>query len=230
MYINTNKKTPDPNPTSDTIERIYETKFLGLTITSDLSWKPHIHKVANKIKPGIAMLYKIRPILDSKSLLHIYYSLIHSHLYYAILIWGCAPQSHLDPLLKLQKKAIRIIDRKNPLTSCRPLFKKYNILTIISLYVLEASCYVKKRLLQNNHDCHESVIQTTSNVHTHYTRQQNLIYIRNNTGSKSDTIHKCSTIYNKLPDHLKTIHNLNKFRAKTKDHILQTTLYNLREF
>ena len=230
MYINTNNKNPDPEPSSHSIERIYETKFLGLTITSDLNWKPHIHKVANKIKPAIAMLYKLRSTLDSKTLLHIYHSLIHSHLNYAILIWGGAPQSHLDPLLKLQKKAIRIIDRKDPLTSCRPLFKKYNILTIISLYVLEASYYAKRRLLQDNHNYHDTAIQTTNNIHTHFTRQQNLIYIQNNTRPKSDIVHKCSKIYNKLPDYLKTIQNLNKFRAETKKHLLQSTLYTLREF
>ena len=126
------------------VEFITETKFLGIIITSDLSWNSHILYVAKKIKPGIAMLYKLRDSLPTSSLLQIYFSLIHSHLSYAILIWGSSPHTHISKLLKLQKKAIRILSNKSPRTSCRPLFKHYNILTVTSLYILEASNFAKK--------------------------------------------------------------------------------------
>ena len=206
------------------IQKTEQTKFLFLHISSNLSWT----HVISKVRPGIAMLYKLKSVVESKTLLRIYFSLIHSHLNYAILIWGDAPLTHLNQHLKLQKKAIRIILHKSPLTSCRPLFKELSILTITSIYILEASCYAKKLLLRHNqHTSHQS-LQTTSEMHQHCTRQQNNIYIPNNR--KLDIKSKCSIIYNKLPAHLKTIPTIHKFRLSTKKYLLENTLYSIKEF
>ena len=38
-----------------------------------------------------------------------YYSLLYPHLFYGIPIWGNADETHLNSLIKLQKKAIRLI-------------------------------------------------------------------------------------------------------------------------
>ena len=231
MYINPKNHAEIPISTTDTannIQKTEQTKFLGLHISSNLSWTHHITHVISKVRPGIAMLYKLKSVVESKTLLRIYFSLIHSHLNYAILIWGDAPLTHLTKLLKLQKKAIRIILHKSPLTSCRPLFKELSILTITSIYILEASCYAKKLLLRHNqHTSHQS-LQTTSEMHQHCTRQQNNIYIPNNR--KLDIKSKCSIIYNKLPAHLKTIPTIHKFRLSTKKYLLENTLYSIKEF
>ena len=109
-------------PNNYNINNTTETTFLGVSITPDLTWKNHILRICNKIKPAIAMLYKLRNTLPAHSLLQIYFSLIHSHISYAILVWGNSPPTHLTNILKLQKKAIRLIANVAPRTSCRPLF------------------------------------------------------------------------------------------------------------
>ena len=123
--------SPIPN---NSIQKTEITKFLGITISSDLSWNSHISRVIQKVKPAIGMLYKLRNLVNTSTLLQIYFSLIHSHLSYAIIIWGDAPKTLLINLLKLQKKALRIINRKSPLTSCRPLFRKHKIFSHFTLY------------------------------------------------------------------------------------------------
>ena len=227
---NRNNNTPLTINNTHNINRVEEIKFLGLNITDKFSWNEHIHHVIKKIKPGIATLYKLREVAELPTLLQIYYSLIHSHLAYSILIWGNAPHTYLDKLLKIQKKAIRIITRSSPLTSCRPLFQKHNILTVFSLYVLEASCYVKKCLLQPDVNSVSSIIQA-GNIHSHNTRQQNNIFIHNSTNrqKKTNLNLQCALIYNKLPDHLKQIPNINTFKAKTKYLLLNNALYGVHE-
>ena len=210
------------------INKTDQTKFLGITITPDLSWKTHISQVIKKVKPGIAMLYKLRNSLPTPALLQIYFSLIHCHLSYAILVWGNSPQNQMTKLLKLQKKAIRIIAHKSPRTSCRPLFKQYRILTIFSLYILESSCYAKKALLTN----YSSTIQSISNVHSHNTRQQDNIFVHYTTPNqrKFDTNVKSAIIYNKLPAHLKAILYIQKFRQETKKFLLDNSIYSIQEY
>ena len=233
MHINTTKNRQLSNITPNSpniIQKTDKTKFLGLHISSDLAWNHHIHHIINKIRPGIAMLYKLKDALETKTLLHIYFSLIHSHLNYAILVWGDAPNTLISQLLKLQKKAIRIILHKSPLTSCRPLFKQLSILTVPSIYILEASCHAKKSLLRLNSDPSHQPARTSNEIHSHYTRQRNNIYIPNCKFSKHDIKSKSSHIYNQLPPQLKSIYNLQKFRLSTKKYLLDDTIYSLKEF
>lgn len=214
------------------IKEAIEVKFLGITITPELSWKRHIEQIANKIRPGIAMLYKIRKLVDTSTLLHIYYSLIQSHLSYGILVWGGAPQHQIDILLKLQKKAIRIIARKNRLTSCRPLFKEYHILTVPSLYILESSCYAKKSIHSNSStNSSRQLTRTVNEIHSHNTRHQNNIFLPNISSIKKkyNTLFNCSVIFNKLPGNLKDIAGLKQFRVATKQHLMEKTLYSVKE-
>ena len=234
MQIQIKSKSKDTRPT--TINSIYnlsavvETKFLGLHISSDLTWNNHIQHTINKIRPGIATLYKLRNTLDIKPLLHIYFSLIHSHINYCILIWGAAPHTQMLKILKLQKKAIRIITHNDPLTPCRPLFQKYNILTVFSQYILEASCHVKKLLLDSSPSLLNQ-IETSSSIHSHHTRLRNNAYIHysNTYHKKTDITIRFSKMYNKLPEPLKLITNLKSFRLATKKHLLQKPIYNINE-
>ena len=43
-------------------------------------------------------------------------------------VWGLACQTHLDYLIKLQKRVIRIIVGVHPRTHTEPLFRKLNLL------------------------------------------------------------------------------------------------------
>ena len=230
------RPTPDfltnyPPNRSIKIDSTEQTKFLGVTFSSDLSWQSHINTVTKKIKPGIAMLFKLRHSLPTPALLQIYFSLIHSHLSYAILIWGGSPETSMIKLLRLQKKAIRIIDHKPPRTSCRPLFKKYNILTITSLYILQSALHIKKALTTNQTNPSGSSIQTNRDIHSHYTRQRNNIFIHNlpNSARKTNVNYSSSIIYNKLPDHLKQITCVRKFKRATKEFLLTNSFYSVQE-
>ena len=91
-FTNTNTSSLQTHINVKSIIPTNEGKFLGITITSNLSWESHITQVANKIKPGIAMLYKIRDLVNETALLQVYHALIQSHVSYGILLWGGAPQ------------------------------------------------------------------------------------------------------------------------------------------
>ena len=58
----------------------------------------------------------------------LYYSLFHSHLIYALPIWSCTNSGTLNPLFKMQKNAIRIVNNVPYNAHTEPLFKKCDIL------------------------------------------------------------------------------------------------------
>ena len=58
-----------------------ELKYLGITFDNTLSFSTHINQVTQKISKVVGILWKYIK-------LKIYYSLVYSHLSYAILVWG----------------------------------------------------------------------------------------------------------------------------------------------
>ena len=111
-----------------TLERLYFTKFLGVIIDDKLSFIRHITYIKSKISKGLGILFKARKYLNRKCLLNLYYSFIYPYLTYCVEVWGNTPDTHIDPLIKLQKKVIRIITFSPYLTHIEPLFKELNIL------------------------------------------------------------------------------------------------------
>ena len=84
-------------------------KFLGLYIDPKFNLKYHVTTIAKKISTSLYFTRTAKKILNAKALTSLYYSLIHSHLIYAIHVWSICSQSSITKLFKLQKKAIRII-------------------------------------------------------------------------------------------------------------------------
>ncbi len=84
-------------------------KFLGLYIDPSFSFNFHAKQIHRKISSALYFMRTAKNILNTKALTSLYYSLIHSHLIYAIQIWSTCSQHLINNLFKLQKKAIRII-------------------------------------------------------------------------------------------------------------------------
>ena len=64
----------------------------------------------------------------------LYFSLVHPHLFYGILAWGNANPAVLNTTIKLQKRAIRIINNAGYNSHTDPLFKISGILKVRDLY------------------------------------------------------------------------------------------------
>ena len=108
------------------IEQVDEFNFLGLTLDANLTWKKHVNKIANKCSKTTGVLNKLKHILplDIKTLL--YNSLILSHINYCITVWGYKGSR----IVRIQKKAVRIITLNRYNSHTEPLFKTLQILKI----------------------------------------------------------------------------------------------------
>ena len=94
------------------IEKEY-IKYLGVLIDSTLSWKHHVSNISKKISRSIGIMYKLRPFLPLKVLKNVYYSLVYSHIVYAIEVWGSTSKTEMNKILILQKKAMRLMTYKD---------------------------------------------------------------------------------------------------------------------
>ena len=85
------------------INRVKETKFLGVILDERLKWNAQIKQIESKVSKGIGMMHQSKGRLNQKSLLTLYNSIIFPYLYYCVEVWG---NTRLCKLEKLQKQAI----------------------------------------------------------------------------------------------------------------------------
>ena len=110
-------------------------KYLGVLLDSHLSWKYHIDNVALKISRLFLVIARLRHLVPFTTLLSIYRSLILPYLSYGLAAWGQAAKSHLQKILVLQKRALRLMYFCKPRAHAVPLFVSSKILPLNMLYV-----------------------------------------------------------------------------------------------
>ena len=71
------------------LERVTEYEYLGVILSANLSWSPHIEKLVTTTRRMIGMLYRqFYQWSDPEALIRLYISLIRPHLEYAAPVWS----------------------------------------------------------------------------------------------------------------------------------------------
>ena len=94
-------------------------------------------------------MYKLRPFLPLNVMKNVYYSLIYSHIIYAIEVWGSAFKAELNKIFVLQKRVMRLLTFNDvypsipgPLSPTAPIFAKLNALKVDDIYNHQVSKFV----------------------------------------------------------------------------------------
>ena len=83
---------------------------LGLSLSSNLTWKTHIHSLAKHASEKLGFLARVCGFFSSSHLLTIYKSQIRPSVEYCSHVWRHAPKSTLCLLDRIHSKAIRLIN------------------------------------------------------------------------------------------------------------------------
>ena len=126
------------------LKRVDKTKFLGVTIDENLSWKNHIDGITKTISRNVGMINKLKFIIPERILRTLYCTLVLPYINYGILIWGKACKTYLEKIHKLQKWAVRIISNSHYRSHSAPLFQKHDILNVHDSYKLELGVFMYK--------------------------------------------------------------------------------------
>ena len=91
------------------IEQVKYTKFLGLYIDDELTWKYHLDHAAAKISKMTGIMAKARHYLSLKTLQTIYDTMVYPYLTYCNIIWTSTYPTRLKSIFMIQKKIVRIM-------------------------------------------------------------------------------------------------------------------------
>ena len=156
-------------------------------------------------------------------------SLIFSHINYCNLIWGSAYDITLDPLIKMQKKAIRLVNNSHYLEHTAPIFSSLKIIKVQQVFKLNCLIFMYKCAKNDKFPNFKQRLFRNSDVHTHNTRINEHYRIPN------IRLHLCRkayfinglTLWNSLEDNIKSCTNLINFKQKSEI-IINTKYFGLR--
>ena len=88
------------------IDRVQSFKYLGVTMDSKWSWKPHISNLLKKLGHCLSLFNRIFHMLDNRTRIAFYNGLVLPHLDYANTVWGDQPglKSEMEKLQSFQNK------------------------------------------------------------------------------------------------------------------------------
>ena len=103
IFKNKHSNKPDLNYKIEiddkNIEKVEITKFLGVLIDNNLSWKAHTMHISKIVSKYNGIIRKIRSYLNKDSLLTLYNTLVLPYLSYCTLVWEIKIIPSLNPYL-----------------------------------------------------------------------------------------------------------------------------------
>jgi hypothetical protein len=220
LFGNKTNINTDISFNENSIERVKVTKFLGVYIDENLNWKHQIKHITSKISKSIAIICKVRNIVDKNVLKVLYCSLILPYLNYCVAIWGNSYKTNLKSIVLLQKKIIRIICGVKKFDSTNVLFLGLKLLKfndIIEFEILSIVYKAHNGLLPNNIQNYFS-INTGENYHTRQKGKFKVKYARTNSKLMSISIRGIK-LWNDLDRILTSCNTLLTFRNGLKNNI-----------
>lgn len=196
-------------------------KMLGLRIDCHLKWSNHIQDVCTKLSKICYALALTSKQCSSSIIRQLYFASFHSAIKYAIVHWGLSPDAH--SVFLLQKRAVRIMANLKYNESCRDAFKSLNILTMISVYIYEITCFVYKN---------KATFLENRPQHLYNTRKKDLLIPHKHETAlyqKSLFFNGCK-FFNTLPENVKCLPTFSKFKTAVKSLLLNKNCYTIAEF
>ena len=180
------------------------TLFLGVLLDSKLDFKAHASHIRKKVAKGIYVLGRAKKFFDELTIRDLYYAFIHPYLYYCNEVWGNAYGLPVDPLVKLQKRAVRIIAGVSRDYHTHELFQRFKIVPIDKSKLYEYNVYMFIYKLLNNQLLPgiQSSFVFNNHIHDHSTRHSGGIHMHtiNCTTRQNAIRHQSAVLYNKRPD------------------------------
>ncbi len=195
-------------------------KFVGMFIDHKLTWCDHIAHVNIKISKSLYALNCIKRYVPMPLLKTLYYTMVQTYLSYGIIFWGSANQGQLQKTVKLQKKAIRIVNGATYNAHTLPLFRDNNILILTDMYKTEVLKFMYDIIAKLSPIKLIEMFMTNIDVHGYNTRQNFHIRDRRTLKASKSLLHAGPQLWSNLPNEIRRLTEKNLFKSKIKSHCI----------
>ena len=206
------------------IQNVDKQKLLGVVIDNKLSWNEQIDNVCLNISRRITLLKLLSKYVDQKSMNQYYNSYILPIFDCGCMIWGRCTTANTQRLLKLQKRAARIILLADILTPSLRMFNELQWLSFPRRVQYHSCVMVYKALNNLAPDYVKDLFKNVSDKHNRNTRSVDkaLLHIprfKTNSFENSFSV-SAARLWNTIPLEVRTSSNLETFKRSVKNHLM----------
>ena len=119
-------------------------KFVGHHLDEFLTWDYQLNHVYSKLAGANFAIARVKHFAPLKVRLTLYNSLFRSHLEFGMLAWAGINPTKLKKITTLQKKCVRNVMAKGPISHTDPMFSKLKILKLDDLFKYNCSTFMHK--------------------------------------------------------------------------------------
>ena len=205
-----------------TIDEVDSTKLLGVKINNSLSWNGQIAQVKKAAAYRLSLLRKIRKSLPFETRILYYNYYVKPIIEYCCSVWGNCTRDNILQVVKIQKKAARLILDAPPLTPSKFMFQKLKWLPFDEIVKFKQACLVYKALSGNAPQYIQAMF-TNIKDHSRYSLRSatnNKLFVPRCHHRSISYTGVC--IWNALPENIKSAETFIKFKHLYVQRILQT--------
>ena len=206
------------------IERVSNTKFLGVFVDECLTWSVHNNYVVNIVSKYTGILYRLKHCLPNDALFSLYTTLVLPYLNYCNIVWADGNNCNLNAILLKQKKIIRLCTGSHWLAHSLPLFKQVNALTIYDIHRMHKAIFMYKFINNNLPINFNDLFLKNEAFHNYGTRTfSNLRPCHFKTNLGMNTIPRQGPIlWNGIPENIKNTPTLVQFKKGYKKYLVSS--------
>jgi hypothetical protein len=143
--------------------------------------------------------------------------MIYVYLHYAICVWGNAYNIYINPLLVLQKRAIRLVTNAGWFDHCKSLAYNNSLLMLYDIYLYKCVLTTYRYLfLFNNYSLSHLFCMTSSDRHPCIL---SVPYCRTTLRKRSFVL-SCINVWNKLPTNIRMSRSFVSLEYLCKKHLI----------
>ena len=187
------------------IEWVSEMKYLGIILSSKMTFQSHIDKVTGQLSRYIGVFSQLTKTVPIEILKLLYFSFIVPHLCLHIAVWGASPHFHLNKLKIKQNTLLRVMlkvryENGRPLISNVELYRNVNVLNLDNLYKLHLFKFMVSMLRGDLPNFYNMLLQPLLTNHGYSTRAGTFRHpLLNNEIERRSVKHQVILLYENVP-------------------------------
>ena len=201
-------------------------KLLGVIIDKNLIWDSQIDMVCLNITRRITLMKQLSKYINKDSLKQYYNSYILPIFDYGCLIWSRCSVTSTNRLLKLQKRAARIILKADFMTPSETMFSELQWLSFTKRIQYHTHIMMFKAFNGQAPTYISSMFTKTSEIHNRNLRSVENAKLRipfsKTTYYENSFTVNGAKLWNSLPNELREMSNINTFKNAVKSYLLQS--------
>ena len=191
--------------------------ILGVFVDQNLTWSDHIRHLSKQITSSVWLLSKVRKLSQEYRIIF-YKSYIQAHIDFCNIGWGSSSETNKQKILRLQKKARRVILDYNVKDSSQAI-DTFKILSIYDrLYLRKVKCMCKAyQHITPDYISEQFTLRNNVNTSVHLRSVSACCFIPPKPRTeyyKHSFIYSGCLVWNSLPADIKRAESLNTFHNR----------------